>query len=241
MRGFAAFNFLKVALSLGLLAFAGLAAFVGFIWNEISREVGYYHHYGGAWKTEYESVFGSLGAARGRIGVCLFGIVFIIAMLVWIGKLSVPGNQSPKKKTRRRFGSNIERIVYYRRNALIGVVVGLLGIAIAVFSILFGTMIFADRENEVVFALFVFVIGYVGVICGCYWWTKAKDWNDGLVVIGLLPLVILFIPYVRLIFVAAPSLLPISMVLMPIILIVIVSLLPDKSEWPARKRWRLKQ
>jgi hypothetical protein len=241
MRGYAVYSFLKVALGLGLIAIAGLAFFVGFIWNEISREVGYYHHYGDAWKTEYESVYGSLGTARGKIGVCLFGIAVIIALVVWICKLSVPGNLSATKKPRRRFGSNIERIVHHRRNALIGVVAGIIGILIAVVCVLFGTGLFAERDNEVVFALFLFVVGYVGVICGCYWWTKAKAWNDGLVVIGLLPLIILFIPYVRLIFVAAPLLLPVSMVLMPVILIVIVSLLPDKSEWPSRKRWQLRR
>jgi hypothetical protein len=241
MRGYAVYNFLKVAVGLAMIALAGLAFFVGFIWNEISREVGYYHHYGDAWKAEYESVYGSLGAARGKMGICLFGIVFISALMVWIWKLSVSRNQSPAKKPRRRFGSNNERIVHFRRNALIGVVAGLLGIVIAIVCVLFGTGLFAERDNEVVFALFVFAVGYIGVICGCYWWTKAKAWDDGLVLIGLLPLIIFLIPYVRLIFVAAPLLLPVSMVLMPIILIVIVSLLPDKSEWPSRKRWQLRR
>ena len=48
-------------------------------------------------------------------------------------------------------------------------------------------------------------------------------------------LAVLFIPFVRLIFVAAPALLAVAMVMMPLILIVVVLVLPDKSGFGKRK------
>ena len=57
-------------------------------------------------------------------------------------------------------------------------------------------------------ALCFFVPGYAAVIFGCSCWVKAKNWPDAVLLIGLAPLAILLVPYVRLIYRAAPMLLP---------------------------------
>jgi hypothetical protein len=85
-------------------------------------------------------------------------------------------------------------------------------------------------------ALFVFLAGYVSVISGCWWWLKAKELSEGIVLIGFAPMVVFFIPFVRLIFLAVPRLLFVAMLMMPAILIVIVLVLPDKSG-ASRRRW----
>jgi hypothetical protein len=130
-----------------------------------------------------------------------------------------------------------DRIARYKRNALVGNAFGLTGIAMGVYLVLFRAGIFNLHSDEVVLGMLVFLCGYAGVIWGCWWWVKAKAWPDAVIVIGLLPLVICFIPYVRLIYLAAPALLPTSMIMMPIILIVVVFVLPDKSGQGGRNRW----
>ena len=50
-------------------------------------------------------------------------------------------------------------------------------------------------------------------------------------------MVVLFIPWVRLIYVEMPGLLPAAMVMMPLILLVVMFVLPDKSGTQKRKTW----
>jgi hypothetical protein len=45
--------------------------------------------------------------------------------------------------------------------------------------------------------MFAFLAGYSGVIAGCSYWLKAKQCNEAIVVIGLMPLALLFIPFQR--------------------------------------------
>jgi len=117
----------------------------------------------------------------------------------------------------------------YRRNALLGIYFGLPGIFLGALFVIFRWGIFSDHANEVVLGMFVFLAGYAGIIAGCGYWLKAKEWNEAVVIIGLLPLGILFIPFVRLLLFADPLLLPVGMFMMALILIVVVFALPDKS------------
>jgi hypothetical protein len=142
-----------------------------------------------------------------------------------------------RKRHRHRFGSHLERIMYYRRNAILGIYFGLAGIALGVLLVLFRMGLFVDHSNEVVLGMFTFLGGYSAVLVGCWWWLRAKALNEALVFIGLMPLAILFIPFVRLIFVASPALLPMGMVMMPLILIVVVFVLPDQSGVSRKKPW----
>ena len=57
--------------------------------------------------------------------------------------------------------------------------------------------LFSEHADEVVLGVFVFLGGYAGVIAGCSSWAKAKGWNDAIVFIGLIPVCILVLPFVR--------------------------------------------
>jgi hypothetical protein len=160
----------------------------------------------------------------------------ITVLLVLPDKENQPMQRSGKKKGSRAHESEIARVVRYRRNALLGNAFGLFGIAVGVASILFPVGMFEDPENETLLGVLIFLCGYSGVITGCWWRTKSKGWPDALVFIGLMPLAILFVPYVRLLFLAAPGLLPTTMVMMPLILFVIVMVLPDKTGISQRGR-----
>jgi hypothetical protein len=139
-----------------------------------------------------------------------------------------------RKRFRHSRKSHLERIVIYRRNALLGIYFGLPGIFLGALFVIFRWGIFSDHANEVVLGMFVFLAGYAGIIVGCAYWLKAKEWNEALVIIGLLPLGIfssgiLVFRFVRLLVFAEPLLLPVGMFMMALILIVVVFALPDKS------------
>ena len=174
-------------------------------------------------------------------GLALLGLIPCVQAILLTVLAVLPDHHARKKATagprsRRYSDSPISRIVRYRRNALIGNAFGLFGILMGISLVLIPIGYTEDPETETVVGMFVFLFGYSGVITGCWWWAKAKGWPDGIVFIGLLPLAILFVPWVRLIFVAAPLLLPTSMVMMPLILLVIMFVLPDKSGVTKRHR-----
>jgi hypothetical protein len=125
--------------------------------------------------------------------------------------------------------------VRYRRKALIGVYFGVIGILVGVVLSLFRIGIFEDHANEVVLGIFIFAAGFCGVMAGCSAWLKAKGWNEAIAFIGVMPLAVLFVPFVRII-VLASGILPVAMVMMPIILVVVVLVLPDKSGVPRRRQ-----
>ena len=103
------------------------------------------------------------------------------------------------------------------------------GILLSVLLAIFRWNIFADHSNEVILAIFVFIAAYLAVMSGCWWWAKAKGWNEAVVSIGCGSLFIFFIPYVRLLLFKVPGLLAASMVMAPLILVVVLAALPDKS------------
>jgi hypothetical protein len=130
----------------------------------------------------------------------------------------------------RRHGdeSLVARVVRFRRNALVAIIFGLFGTFVAL-SLVFSFGPFTSHQDNVVAAIFVFVPSYAATIYGCWSWVKAKHWHEGVVFIGVLPVFVLLIPYVRLIYLAVPMLLPTTMLFMPIILLGVVAVLPDKS------------
>ena len=242
MTGYGFFSALRFLIFLGGLVVAALVGLSIFIYNQISREVIYRRQFGDNWEAEYEKYFGPVSQAHVKIGLCVFGIAAVIALAIWIYRLtqSDPYKSGSKRKHRHhRYESSTGRIVRFRRNALIGIYFGLAGILSGIALVLFYWGIFADHSNEVALGICVFIAGYVGVISGCWWWLKAKAWNEGVVLIGLAPLAILFVPFVRLIYVASPLILPAGMVMMPLVLLVVVFVLPDKSGTPRRRMsWR---
>ncbi len=185
-----------------------------------------------------------LARAKGHSnGLIILGI-FWPAQIVVLSLLlfALPDNCSRHsgQKTKRKNvedESQISRIVRYRRNALAANAVGLFGILIALGCILLGSVFFERRDNALLASVLIFVPSYAAVIYGGWWWTRAKNWPDIVIIIGLLPLVVLFIPAVNSVFRLDPMLFPVGMVVMPIILLGVIAVLPDKSGMPKRKRW----
>lgn len=231
MNGYRFFVVMRFLVGIIILIMAALAGFIAVIWAEVHRELSYRRQFGDQWRIEYENVFGPLSRGHTRIALCVIGFVAVVAITIWLIRILQKGQYaSSRPRPRRRHGrSPVERTVRYRRNALLGIYFGVPGIIGSVALELIPLGIFRDFSDQQVIGIFVFVAGYVSVISGCWWWLKAKEWNEGVVLIGLMPLAIFFIPFVRLIFLAAPMLLLVGMVMMPIILIVVVWTLPDKS------------
>lgn len=223
---------------LGVFTLGGLLGFTALLWGEVSQLRSFQRRFGTDWKAEYEQVIGPVATAHTRIALSVLGLIAIVALSYWFYRIlrHQPAKASPRKKHHsRRSSSPIERTVRYRRNALVGNYFGLAGIVAGLLLVVVDWGMFRDHDDEASLGLFVFLAGYCGLISGCWWWLKAKSWNETVVLIGLLPVVILFIPYVRLMFVAIPELLPVMMVMMPLILFVVVLVLPDHSGPPRRR------
>lgn len=167
--------------------------------------------------------------------------VMLVVLLTLPDKNPESSRRPIKPASARPVESIAARLVRYRRKALLGNVFGLFLVFIGIATIYFPVGIFADFENETLFGFLIFVCGYVAVLWGCRWWLKVKGWPDALIFIGLLPLTIVLIPFVRNIFFIEPDLLPLSMLLMTLILLVVTFTLPNRSartgrqrHWPAR-------
>ena len=197
MTGYQAFRVIKAIFALIALIFIGVMIFIACIWRELSTETGYRGRYGEDWQIQFEKDHGSLATAHQKIAISVIGIVAVGIALVWIYRLLTPGQRGQPNILRHRFNSNIEGIVHYRRNAVMGVYFGLAGSACGVLLVVFRIGLFTEHANEVVLGIFVFLGGYAGVISGCWYWAKAKAWNDAVVLIGLLPLVVLLIPFCK--------------------------------------------
>jgi len=160
----------------------------------------------------------------------------ILAVLLFALPDKRPDQAQPKHRHRsHRSESLIERTVRYRRNSILGNFFGLAGILVAGLLFFSPVPVAQTPDGRHAIALCFFVPGYAAVIFGCSCWVKAKNWPDAVLLIGLAPLAILLVPYVRLIYRAAPMLLPVSMAFMPVIMIGVIAVLPDKSGLPKRK------
>jgi hypothetical protein len=236
---------LWLVIGLVALAVGGIWACVHVTRLELAREASFRAQYGDQWKTEYEQDFGSLTQARFRMGIGFAGVVGILASGIWLVmvlKKNFQGESRSRKKQKSRDESPIERTVRYKRNALLGVYFGVPGILLSVLLAIFRWGIFAEHSNEVTLAIFVFLAAYLAVMSGCSWWARAKGWSEAVVAIGFGPLFIFLIPFVRLLVFKVPGLLIAAMVMAPLILVVVVAVLPDKSghtrrraEWEKRR------
>jgi cyanate permease len=241
MNGYDFFVALRSAGTVIGIAVGGIVLFASFIWMEVASLINYRHRFGAEWQAKYEEYVGPLSSTYTRIALSAFGIIAILALAVWLFRLlrNKSGAAGTERKSRRhRDISPIERKVRYKRNALLGVYFGLAGVLASIALTVIDWGLFRDHDDEVSLAIFVFMGGYAGVITGCGYWLKAKRWNEALVSIAFLPLVILFIPFVRLIFVASPMILPILMVMMPLLLVAVVFALPDQSTSAQRRSSR---
>jgi hypothetical protein len=238
MTGYGFARALQMFVGLALFICVGLTACIWCICSEYSTENEFRRRYGAEWRTQYENIHGSLAEARAKSAVSGVGLIAIASVTAWLWRI-LRRSRNCERKDHREHGhrrsrhSSLERIIIYRRNALLGIYFGLPGMLLGALLVIFRWGFFRDHSNEVVLGMFVFLAGYAGIITGCGYWLKAKQWNEAIVLIGLIPLVIpavtLFIPFVRLILIAELALLPIGLFMMSLILIVVVFALPDKS------------
>jgi hypothetical protein len=235
MTGYGFFRTLQMFAAFALIIAGGLFVCVWFICSEISTEKEFRQRYGPEWRTQYENLHGSLAEARAKSVMCGVGFAALSGITTWLWR-RLRGSRAgavPRRRHRYSHKSHLERIIVYRRSALLGIYFGLPGLFLGALFAIFRWGIFRDHANEVVLGMFVFLGGYAGIIVGCAYWLKAKKWNEALVMIGLLPLAIecgvVFIPFVRLLLFADPLLLFVGMFMMSLILIVVVFALPDKS------------
>jgi hypothetical protein len=239
MNGYGFFSALRFLGFVVCIVIGAVVGFTWFIWTHVSTLLNYKQQYGAEWQTQYEEFIGPLSGVYTRISLAAFGIVAVIGLAIWLFKTlrTNPGQaRTDGKQSRKRDSSPIERKVRYKRNALLGVYFGLAGIVASVALTVMDWGLFRDHDDEISLAIFVFLGGYTGVIVGCGYWLKAKRWNEALVCIGFLPLIIMFIPFVRLIFIASPYVLPVAMLMMPLILVVVVFALPDQSTSTRRRQ-----
>ncbi len=234
MTGYGFFKMMQVFLIFGLIVLTGLGAFIWYICSEVSLERQFRRSYGAEWQVEYEKAHGSLAEARGKAAASGVGVVAITGLSAWLWRILRPNQHSARNNRRRREPrsrgqSHLERTITYRRKALVGIYFGVPGIFLAAFMVIFRCGIFRDHSNEVALGLFVFFVGYAGIITGSAYWLKAKQWNEAIVSIGLMPLVLLFVPFVRILILANFELIPVGMFMMSLILIVVVFALPDRS------------
>ena len=231
MTGYGFFRTLQKFAGLALMISVGLVICIWCICSEVSTEREFKDRYGAVWRTEYESVHGSLSEARTKSVMGGVGLIAISGVTAWLWRILRASSSAGINRSRHRHShkSHLERIMIYRRNALLGIYFGLPGIFIGALFVIFRWGIFSDHANELVLGMFVFLAGYAGIIVGCGYWLKAKEWNEALVIIGLLPLAIPFVRFVRLLLFVEPLLIPVGMFMMALILIVVVFALPDKS------------
>ncbi|MDD5350080.1 MAG: hypothetical protein PHQ12_07700 [Chthoniobacteraceae bacterium] len=116
----------------------------------------------------------------------------------------------------------------YRRNAAIGIILGITAIVCGIALVLDRRGLLLPRPTAFFSGIIVFFVGYCTVIAGCWSWVKAKALNDAILIIGLAPIFLLFIPFVRLLLFIAPQLIVVGMIMMPLILISIIAVLPSQ-------------
>jgi hypothetical protein len=214
-----------------------IAAIIG----ELSREARVRNEVGPGWEAEYEAHHGPLSRAHTMVAMASVGTVAIPALTLWLYRSIRPKQNSGRSRERSETGirhwfrSQFGGFRYYRRNGTVAIALGVLGILASVFLAVFRAGIFEHHSDEVVLSIAVFIPSYICVLAGCSWWLKAKEWNDAVIFIGMMPLAIVFIPFVRLLFLAEPMLRVVAMVMMPLILVVIVLVLPDKGRSSRRR------
>jgi hypothetical protein len=233
---------IHIVISLAIFLLAAYVTLGGILYNELRKEIGYRSKYGEGWKAPFERDYGPVARSRFRVGISSCCLLLMTSGLVWLYR-QVPDVDRLRRSSGRRqtepspIRSDRDRS---KRYAFLGVASGVCGIGfgiwIALFPLSFGLGASADREAPIILGGWVLFGGYSAVIAGCYWWLKAKGWNEVLVVVGLLPLILLCIPFVRVALLAIPQILIIGMIMMPLILITVIMVLPDRSGFSKRRR-----
>jgi hypothetical protein len=241
MNGYKSYQASKFVFAFGTLMLTILAAIVSsavFVWKKLALEARYRVNFGKTWQAEFEKHHGSLADSHLRIAIAGIGMVVIPLVAFYLYKAlraELQPSQSaraPRKRKQQRRVSRIERVVRYRRNAVWANFYGVSGIVAGVMLVVFRFGFFEDHKNEIILGLSVFITGFCLVVSGCWYWLKAKAWSGAVVFIAFMPLAVLFIPFVRLLFLVNLAIPLVCMVMSPLILVVVVFALPDHSNIP---------
>ncbi|HEX9046285.1 MAG TPA: hypothetical protein VF988_04605 [Verrucomicrobiae bacterium] len=115
-----------------------------------------------------------------------------------------------------------------RRRALLVGGVGMVGIMLALVFAL-GPGLFEQNKNARMTAILIFFPSYAAIIYSSWCWARAKRWPGAIVVISLLPLLVMATPEAQELHEKAPALLPAGVVIMPLTVLAVVAVLPDRS------------
>jgi len=130
-------------------------------------------------------------------------------------------------RSSNRSESRSARRVRDRRNMIVALYLGHPIMFLGVIASVFHFRVFSD-STETAIGLFMILASYGVVILGCSWWLRAKGWDQAVLLIGLLPMLSVLIPGLRLA-VRNPIILWGSMVFMSMLLAVVIFSLPDRS------------
>jgi hypothetical protein len=167
----------------------------------------------------------------------------LLAILPLIVAIALPdkhgarsGSDRPFWQARRRHqtGTSGERPVRYRRKALLYLYFGYATLIVGVFLSGFRFGVFKESAEQAL-PLFLLLAGYAAVIVGCHWWLKAKSWDDAVLLIGLVPVLIPLVPFARRMIGREPIILWGGMVFMSVLLTIVIFTLPNRSPGPLRK------
>ena len=199
--------------ALPIIIVSGIVMFLSFFWGcySLAMAKGY------PWATVLLGVLGPPAQ-----------VAVVVALIFMQDKQNVAPMQSAGKKLRPPI-TYTEYLQIYRKNSLVTVPLGIVGVAIGVAVILVKTRMFPDRDTQTMVGMVIYAFGYAGVFAGCWYWLRAKNWSDVIMLVGILPFGLLFIPTVHTQVTGSIGIMVTGLVMLPVILIAVVFVLPDNS------------
>jgi hypothetical protein len=199
--------------ALPIIIASGILMFLSFFWGcySLAMAKGY------PWATMLLGVLGPPAQ-----------IVVVVALICMQNKQNVVPMASAGKKLRPPI-TYTEYLQIYRKNSFVAVPLGIIGVALGVAVILVKTHMFPDRDTQTMVGMVIYAFGYAGVFAGCWYWLRAKNWSDVIMLVGMLPFSLLFIPTVHAQVLGSIGILVTGLIMLPVILIAVVFVLPDNS------------
>jgi len=231
MKRRALFDRFRSGILVFIIFFISLSGPGSLIYRKIATLLRFQRDYGENWRTEFQRTFGPVSQSYIRIGVLAVGLVACIGLAFWILKLLKTDPASLLGSTKRhflrhqRYASTPQDGAAFRRKGLVKICFGLPATLAPAFLEFLKPWLFKDGSNEMLLDLFLIIAGYTLVISGCSWSLRAKGWDNAILLIGFVPLVVSFIPFVDLIF----EYVLFMWVLTPLVLVTVVFILPDRS------------
>ena len=233
---------LILGLAASFMVILGVCFGIAGVYGEIKKESACQKQWGEGWEAHYEQQFRlTVQEARFKVGFTVVALVVIGVLLVKMVKHLADAD--PRRRARQNPGRRVrpnpharesreQRVRRLRRNAMLWCGLGVGGIIAGASMVVFYPPTHAESDSWVM-SLTLFLVGYSGIISGCGYWLKAKGGNENLTVIGLAPLLVLLVPFVRIFALRAIVQYPMSalavMLFFSVLLLAVVATLPDRS------------